>query len=345
MSNELNVTDQSIRRDDSEVGSYIDENQEVDSFNPDIDDLVADGDDFDAIVDDNNRREIGSLHETISRSVTQNRDDNVLTRLSTLSKSLSHLNVKQMTSFKIDPNDLDLKKVLNFMVNKSAEHGLSDRITNVMFQDVTVIGKNTSSSIVPDVGDIASSPFHFIKDLLSKKEKGSKPKTREIVKKVTGLVKNGEMLLVLGRPGAGCSTLLKAIAGEMQSYIGLEGDISFNGIPYKDMMKRFKNQIIYNPELDVHFPHLTVDQTLRFAIACRTPSVRIDNVSRSEYITTIRDLWATVFGLSHVYHTKVGNDFVRGISGGQRKRVSIAEAMISYKYYPGNFFGYNLSSW
>ncbi|OWB61708.1 hypothetical protein B5S29_g2610 [[Candida] boidinii] len=329
MSNELNIPDSSIRQDESEVGSYIDENQEINSFNPNIDDLEDGADDFDAILDANNRKEIGSLHETISRSVTQNRNDNVLTRLSTLSKSLSHLNVKQMTSFKIDPNDLDLKKVLNFMVNKNAEDGLSDRITNVMFQDVTVIGKNTSTSIVPNVGDIALSPFQLIKDKISKKEKDSRPKTREIVKNVTGLVKNGEMLLVLGRPGAGCSTLLKALSGEMQSYIGLKGDISFNGIPYKDMMKRFKNQIIYNPELDVHFPHLTVDQTLRFAIACRTPSVRIDNVSRSEYITTIRDLWATVFGLSHVYHTKVGNDFVRGISGGQRKRVSIAEAMVT----------------
>ncbi|GME84673.1 unnamed protein product [[Candida] boidinii] len=140
MSNELNIPDSSIRQNESEVGSYIDENQEINSFNPNIDDLEDGADDFDAILDANNRKEIGSLHETISRSVTQNRNDNVLTRLSTLSKSLSHLNVKQMTSFKIDPNDLDLKKVLNFMVNKNAEDGLSDRITNVMFQDVTVIG-------------------------------------------------------------------------------------------------------------------------------------------------------------------------------------------------------------
>ncbi|GME75706.1 unnamed protein product [[Candida] boidinii] len=95
------------------------------------------------------------------------------------------------------------------------------------------------------------------------------------------------------------------------------------------MMKRFKNQIIYNPELDLHFPHLTVEQTLKFAIACRTPNVRFDNVSKEEYTNSILDLWSTVFGLSHVYKTKVGNDYVRGISGGQRKRVSIAEAMVA----------------
>lgn len=36
-----------------------------------------------------------------------------------------------------------------------------------------------------------------------------------------------------------------------------------------------------------------------------------------------------VFGLSHTNNTKVGNDFVRGVSGGERKRVSIAEMFLA----------------
>ncbi len=40
----------------------------------------------------------------------------------------------------------------------------------------------------------------------------------------------------------------------------------------------------------------------------------------------MRDVIMAVFGLNHTLHTKVGNDFVRGVSGGERKRVSIAEA-------------------
>jgi len=35
------------------------------------------------------------------------------------------------------------------------------------------------------------------------------------------------------------------------------------------------------------------------------------------------------YGISHTIHTKVGNDYVRGVSGGERKRVSIAEATLS----------------
>src|ERR1700744_6704413 len=43
----------------------------------------------------------------------------------------------------------------------------------------------------------------------------------------------------------------------------------------------------------------------------------------------MRDVIMAIFGLSHTLNTKVGNDFVRGVSGGERKRVSIAEAALN----------------
>jgi ABC-type multidrug transport system ATPase subunit len=61
----------------------------------------------------------------------------------------------------------------------------------------------------------------------------------------------------------------------------------------------------------------------------RTPSQRIQGMSRSEYCQYIARVVMAVFGLSHTYHTKVGNDYVRGVSGGERKRVSIAEMMVA----------------
>ena len=79
--------------------------------------------------------------------------------------------------------------------------------------------------------------------------------------------------------------------------------------------------------MDVHFPTLNVDQTLSFAAEVRTPKLRMDGVSRQEHVNAQRDMLATVFGLTHTYNTKVGNEYVRGVSGGERKRVSIAEVM------------------
>lgn len=86
-------------------------------------------------------------------------------------------------------------------------------------------------------------------------------------------------------------------------------------------------KLTYMILVDTHFPHLTVKQTLDFAIASRTPRLRLKGVTRKHYQDSLLDLLTTVFGLRHTLNTKVGNDYVRGISGGERKRVSIAEAL------------------
>ena len=49
----------------------------------------------------------------------------------------------------------------------------------------------------------------------------------------------------------------------------------------------------------------------------------------------MRDVVLTMFGLTHTLHTTVGNDFIRGVSGGERKRVSIAECILSDLYSVG----------
>lgn len=79
---------------------------------------------------------------------------------------------------------------------------------------------------------------------------------------------------------------------------------------------------------DIHFPTLTVGQTLEFAAKTRAPHKRPASwASKEEYIHTIVDILLTVFGLSHTRNTFVGDAAVRGVSGGEKKRVSIAEAL------------------
>ena len=85
---------------------------------------------------------------------------------------------------------------------------------------------------------------------------------------------------------------------------------------------------MYQAEVDVHFPQLTVGQTLNFAAQARAPRNRIPGVTRKQYAQHMTDVIMAVFGLSHTYDTRVGNDFIRGVSGGERKRVSIAEAAL-----------------
>jgi len=92
-------------------------------------------------------------------------------------------------------------------------------------------------------------------------------------------------------------------------------------------------------EDDIHYATLTVKQTLDFALKTRTPRERPEGMSRKDYRRTFLDILAKIFGIEHTLDTRVGNEvfrinsvlmqFIRGISGGEKKRVSIAETMVT----------------
>lgn len=135
--------------------------------------------------------------------------------------------------------------------------------------------------------------------------------------------------MVLGRPGAGCSTLLKTLSNQHETFHSVSGLLHYSSFTPQQVHKHFRGDVIYCPEDDIHFPTLTVGETLSFAARTRMPNkkVRPDGMSKAEYVDTITSVLGTVFGLRHVKDTKVGNAAIRGVSGGERKRVSIAEAL------------------
>lgn len=152
----------------------------------------------------------------------------------------------------------------------------------------------------------------------------------QILDNIDGVLDAGEMLVVLGPPGSGCTTLLKAIAGEMNGiYLDDEGEINYRGITPKQMHSQFRGEAIYTAEVDVHFPNLVVGDTLEFAARARAPRHPPLGLKHDEFARSIRDVMMSIFGISHTINTKVGNDFIRGVSGGERKRVSIAEAALA----------------
>lgn len=96
--------------------------------------------------------------------------------------------------------------------------------------------------------------------------------------------------------------------------------------------KKYPGQIIFNQEDDTHFPSLTVAQTLKFGLKMKTPSSRPEGVSREEFEAAYLDTILKTLGIPHTADTLVGNEFVRGVSGGERKRVSIAEVLVNRSY-------------
>ncbi|KAG5359982.1 Protein SNQ2 [Yarrowia sp. C11] len=267
---------------------------------------------------DPDSRDVNDLQRVLSNPES-------LHKLQSYTEQISRrMTAEEREELKTNEDTFDLARILDGFVQKSHEQGVHMRSAGVGWKDLTTDGIDQSTVFVPSVSELlrtlATLPVQIGKAF-------NKKQTRHIIQNNNGVLKAGEMCLVLGRPGSGCSTFLKTITGQVGGYTGVEGTISYDGLNQKDMLEYFKSDIIYNGELDVHFPHLTVEETLNFAVGCRTPRQRLDGVSRQEYVKNYVQLLATVFGLKHAYNTKVGNDFVRGVSGGERKRVSIAEAL------------------
>lgn len=111
------------------------------------------------------------------------------------------------------------------------------------------------------------------------------------------------------------------------SYTNIEGSITYGGIEAKEFGKHFRGEVCYNEEEDLHYPTLTTKQTLRFALKNKTPGKRIPGESKEEFINKVLYMLGNMLGLTKQMNTMVGNAFVRGLSGGERKRLSIAEQM------------------
>ncbi|KAK1142767.1 Multidrug resistance protein [Aspergillus melleus] len=199
------------------------------------------------------------------------------------------------------------------------------RTAGVSFRNLNAFGYGTAADYQTDVANMWLKGFGWVRNVL-----GFGNKVRiDILRNFEGFVRSGEMLVVLGRPGSGCSTFLKTIAGETHGLWLDEGtDIQYQGISWDEMHSRFRGEVIYQAETEIHFPQLTAGETLLFAAHARAPANRFPGVSRDQYAMHMRDVVMAMLGLSHTMNTQVGNEFIRGVSGGERKRVSIAETTL-----------------
>lgn len=159
------------------------------------------------------------------------------------------------------------------------------------------------------------------------KESRNKAPLRTILHNSHGCVKPGEMLLVLGRPGSGCTTLLSLLSNRRAGYKSVEGDVRFGSLT-PDEASKYRGQIVMNTEEEIFFPTLTVGQTMDFATRLKVPFKLPDGVESQEaYSQETKKFLLESMGISHTEDTKVGNEYVRGVSGGERKRVSIVECL------------------
>ncbi|KFQ91374.1 ATP-binding cassette sub-family G member 2, partial [Nipponia nippon] len=142
---------------------------------------------------------------------------------------------------------------------------------------------------------------------------------KEVLRDVNGIMRPG-LNAILGPTGSGKSSLLDILAARKDPH-GLSGDILINGAPQPANFKCTSGYVVQD---DVVVGTLTVRENLKFSAALRLPKSVKEQEKNERVNQIIKEL-----GLSKVADSKVGTQFIRGVSGGERKRTSIGMELIT----------------
>nr|XP_020167918.2 ABC transporter G family member 43 [Aegilops tauschii subsp. strangulata] len=174
----------------------------------------------------------------------------------------------------------------------------------------------------------------------------------EILKDVSGILKPSRLTLLLGPPTSGKSTLMQALTGKPDKNLKVSGNITYCGHDFSEFYP--ERTSTYVSQYDLHNGELTVRETLDFSRLCLGTGVRHDTLlelarrernagikpdpeidafmkaiaEQGKDTNVITDLTLKVLGLDICADTIVGDEMRRGISGGQRKRVTTGEMLI-----------------
>lgn len=290
-------------------------------------DATASGTEDESYIDTEGRTEIHSIAaRTQSFTMPRTRSRKFIGSVGDLERQDTLAGV-EIGNPVLDPNspEFDIYKWVRMFMKLLQEENIKSRRTGFTVQNLNVSGSGNALQLQKDILEPFMVPFR-LNEYVSFGEKTEK----HILRNLQATLGSGHMLIVLGRPGSGCSTFLKTVCGEHHGLNIQKGsEIHYNGIPQDRMMKEFKGEVIYNQEVDKYFPHLTVWETLTFAASARTPQHRVQGLTRKQYIEHTTNVVMSILGLRHTRNTKVGNDYIRGVSGGERKRVSIAEMALA----------------
>ena len=165
------------------------------------------------------------------------------------------------------------------------EQGLTFRRVGLCFQKLNVFGYGTPTDFQKDVGNIWLALPNMVRRLFSSTAGHHRI---SILQDFEGLIHPGEMCVVLGPPGSGCTTFLKTISGETSGiHISKGSYFNYQGLSPKEMHAAHRGDAIYTAEVDVHFPQLTVGETLTFASRACCQRELPQGIARNKYVTHI----------------------------------------------------------
>ncbi|XP_068647580.1 pleiotropic drug resistance protein TUR2-like [Aristolochia californica] len=245
----------------------------------------------------------------------------------------------------------DNEKFLWKLKNRMEQVGIENPTIEVRFEHLNVeaegyVGSRALPTILNFTANIFEGALNFLHILPSRK------KSVSILHDVSGIVKPCRMTLLLGPPGSGKTTLLLALSGKLDKELKVSGRVTYNGHGMDEFVPQRTSA--YISQHDLHVGELTVRETLAFSARCQGIGTRYDmlaELSRREKAANIKpdpdldvymkaaslegqkesvvtDYILKILGLDICADTLVGDQMLRGISGGQKKRVTTGEMLV-----------------
>jgi ATP-binding cassette, subfamily G (WHITE), member 2, SNQ2 len=222
----------------------------------------------------------------------------------------------------------DLESYLRGGLAAEQEAGIRPKHIGVYWDGLTVKGMGGMTNIVKTFPDVIVNFFDVLSPTIRMLGLGKHGTEATLLDGFKGVAKPGEMILVLGKPGSGCTTFLKTIANQRYGYTDVSGDVLYGPFTANEF-RQYRGEVVYNQEDDIHHATLTVEQTLGFALDTKIAGKLPAGMTKARFKEEVITMLLNMFNIAHTRKTVVGGHFVRGISGGEKKRVSVAEMLCS----------------
>ncbi|KAK1698687.1 hypothetical protein QYE76_015384 [Lolium multiflorum] len=242
----------------------------------------------------------------------------------------------------------DSERFLRSLRDRLDRVGIELPSIEVRYEGLSVeVDAFVGSSALPTLWNVTA---NFLRSLIGRLASSNK-KTINILRNVNGILKPSRMTLLLGPPSSGKSTLMRALSGKLDKSLKVSGNITYCGHMFSEFYP--ERTSAYVSQYDLHNAEMTVRETLDFSRRCLgigsrynmltelakrernagiMPDPEIDAYMKATAVqghesNIVTDLTLKVLGLDICADTLIGDDMIRGISGGQKKRVTTGEML------------------